>query len=323
MRLYRLVLLIRVQALDFYFPLILQLLVNLPKTAQLHSRTLKAFVMLPLSPKILLLILASLTFTTALHPRVIPQLSVRQNTVELNVTRVAPHISRFNGYDIIDCGSPQDPKSKTNLILGFLFQMKPQLERIIADARLGTHSKHGYTAFFKSNRNIGKVIAVFQKLLDAFPIIVDEDRVPLTAERIRTPKPGLLCLNETDVKNAPFLRACNESPQNDKPLVLIWPGTEIMVMCPKFFTVKQYPITGTCPELENGKFKSGDGKLLFSAFAYVVYALVNIYDRGIMGDWTDKWDMQYAVKLNSRQSLRSAENYAYYAGGMFGLLVYL
>ena len=196
--------------------------------------------------------------------------------------------------------------------------MKPQLERVIADASLGTHSEHGYAAFFKSNSNIRKVVAMFERLVDAAPIIVDEDRVPLTSTKTRTPQPQLMCFNEADAKNAALLQACNKSPQKDRQLVLIWPGTEMMIMCPTFFTVKQYPAAGAlCPELKDGKFKSGDAALLKSAFAYVVYAFVNLYDRSMMGDWTEKWDMQYAVELNSRQSLRSGENYAFYAGGKF------
>lgn len=99
--------------------------------------------------------------------------------------------------------------------------MKSQFERVIVDVRFDTHSQHDYTAFFKSNRNIDKIIAIFQKLVDVFSIIVNEDRVLLIAKRIRTSQSNLLCLNEIDVKNAFFLRACNESSQNDKSLILI------------------------------------------------------------------------------------------------------
>ena len=240
--------------------------------------------MLSSSPKILLLGLALLTFTTALHPSVLSQELSAREIVDVNFTQIGENVYQFNGYDISECGSPHDPKSKAKYILGFLFQMKSQLERVIADARLGTHSEHGYAAFFKSNRNIRKVIAMFERLVDATPIIVDEDRVPLTSAKTRTPQPQLKCFNEADVKNAAVLQACNKSPQKDRQLVLILPGTEMMIMCPTFFTVIQYPAAGAlCPELKDGKVKSGDAALLKSAFAYVVYALVNMYDRSMMG----------------------------------------
>lgn len=55
-----------------------------------------------------------------------------------------------------------------------------------------------------------------------------------------------------------------------------------MIMCSRFFTVKQYSIIETCFELKNEKFKSENEKLLLSAFVYVIYVLMNIYDRDIM-----------------------------------------
>ena len=196
--------------------------------------------------------------------------------------------------------------------------MKQQLEHVIADANLGTNSQHGYAAFFKSNRNIGKVVAMFEKFVHAWPIIVDEDRAPLTEAQTRTPQPRFTCFDETDAKNAAFLHECTDQPDKDQQFVLIRPGAEIMVVCPNFFTARRFPWPGrNCPELKNGKFKIGDEKLMKGLFAEMVYALVLLYDRGIREDWTHRWDMQYAVELSSRHSLGFAENYAYYAGGKY------
>ena len=72
----------------------------------------------------------------------------------------------------------------------------------------------------------------------------------------------------------------------------------------------------------DGKFKPGDGSLLQSLFAYVVYSLVTMYDRALYRtyhNWDDLWDMQYTVELNSRQSINSAQNYGFYAGGEYCL----
>ena len=99
-------------------------------------------------------------------------LSSRQAQALINVTHLSSDTLRYNGYEIDSCGDPSDTKSKANLLLGFLSQMKPKLEQVIADAQQGLRSQHGYAAFFKSNLNIRKVVRTFEELVDAHPIIV-------------------------------------------------------------------------------------------------------------------------------------------------------
>ena len=223
---------------------------------------------------------------------------------------------RYNGYDINDCGDPQSPTSKGNWLLGFLFQMRPHLEQVIADAQLGTRSKHGYAAFFKSATNIRKVTAAYQRLLDAQPIIVDEDRVSTTLGRTRTPQPLLLCVNDGDAERAALMFQCNAQMS---PMI-IWPGTEVMVLCPRFFEKKQYPFgVIVCPDLgSDGRYRTGDGRLMSGLFATMVYLLTIMYERGLYEEyqhWGRPHDMQWAVDQNTRQSVMIPESYGFYAGG--------
>ena len=268
-----------------------------------------------------LLLSTTLGLTAALVPSPDPALlSSRQTEASINITYLDAKTVRYNGYEIHNCGHPGNKHSKTNLLLGFLSQMKPQLERVIADAQKGVRSQHGYAAFFKSNRNIGKVERIFQNLVDANPIIVKEERVEYTALRTRTPQPRFRCVNEGELAMASIIEKCTAHPLRT-PLI-IWPGSEIMAVCPDFFKIKQYPTSPKgCPTLEGGKFRSFDGELIQVLFAFVVYSLVTMYNRELhttYHNWDDMWDMQYAVELNSRQSLLNAASYGYYAGGKLG-----
>ncbi|KAI4204744.1 MAG: hypothetical protein LQ346_001568 [Caloplaca aetnensis] len=50
-----------------------------------------------------------------------------------------------------------------------------ELEAVIEDTGPGLRSKHSDTAFFKSALKTGQVIAAYQSLADAVPVIVDEE----------------------------------------------------------------------------------------------------------------------------------------------------
>lgn len=249
-------------------------------------------------------------------------LSSRQYEASVETTFVDTNTVRYDGYEVNNCGDPGVKTSKASRLLGFLSQMKPYLELVIADAQQGTRSKHGYAAFFKSNVNMRKVVSAYLLLVDASPILVDEERAQNTSSR--TPQPRLMCINEGDPRTADIMRGCNQGHPMQHP-VIIWPGTEVMAICPSFFRIQQYPTTERgCPTLDaSGRFRPGDGKLLQGLFAFVVYHLVVMYNREMYTTYHDGdslWDMQYAVMLNSRQSMFNAASYGYYAGGKFPVL---
>lgn len=252
-------------------------------------------------------------------------LSSRQ--VNLDIKYVDADTISFNGYHIYDCGSPQAMPPKLNALLGFLFQMKPHLQGVINDARQGTRSQHGYTAFFKSSINMRRVIAAYQRLVDAAPVIVHEERAKIIGTH--TPQPKFQCINENDPNTEDVMELCDRGLRHGFPShnpVIHRPGTELILVCPSFFQLTQYPPPERiCPTLgANGKFRRGDYKLLGGAFAYTVYTLVFMYNREMYEtyeDFNSLWDMQYAVELNSRQSVLNPESYGFYAGGEFALSV--
>ncbi|KAI4246944.1 MAG: hypothetical protein L6R42_009743 [Xanthoria sp. 1 TBL-2021] len=250
-------------------------------------------------------------------------LSSRQQ-VQVDIRHVDADTVSFNGWEISGCGTPQNMEPKLNGILSFLFKIKPHLEAVVADAQLGTRSSHGYTAFFKTSANVRKVISKYQALVDVNPVLVSAERAKVIGTR--TPQPRFQCINENDPGTADTMDQCNRvlgpglSPQHP---VIVHTGTERISICPSFFTMKKYPPPQQkCPTLgADGKFRPGEGALLTNGFAYMVYALVMMYNRELYethADFNAMWDMQYAVELTARQSLLNPESYGFYAGGESG-----
>ncbi|KAL8848582.1 MAG: hypothetical protein Q9221_006415 [Calogaya cf. arnoldii] len=222
----------------------------------------------------------------------------------------------YNGWEVSRCGTPEGLMTpELNSILGFLFQHKPHLEAVIADAKLGTRSSHGYTAFFKSNTNMRTVINKYQALLDVSPVIVSAERAKVIGTH--TPQPRFQCVKADDPESAGIMARCNRTHYP----AIVHTGTERISICPDFYKAKQYPAPIlNCPTLgANGKFNSRDGSLMTNGFAYMVYALVMMYNRELYTTYIDSnglLDMQHAVELNWRQSLLNAESYGFYAGAV-------
>ncbi|KAL8639521.1 MAG: hypothetical protein Q9226_008861 [Calogaya cf. arnoldii] len=240
----------------------------------------------------------------------------------MDVKIVGANIVSYNGWVISGCGTSEGLMTpKLNSILGFLFQIKPHIEAVIADAKLGTRSSHGYTAFFKSNTNMRAVINKYQALLDVSPVIVSAERAKFIGTH--TPQPSFQCIKEDDPESADIMARCNRTFRSDLTShypAIVHTGTERISICPDFYKTKQYPAPKQyCPTLgANGNFKPADGSLMTNGFAYMVYALVKMYNRELYTTYINSnrlLDMQHAVELKSRQSLLSAESYGFYAGG--------
>ena len=225
-----------------------------------------------------------------------------------------PERVRFHNYNLVFCGDPHDVISYASRLMRFLTAMKAQLERLRADAQLGTHSSR-YTAFFKSNHNIYKVIGQLRNLIDGNPVIVSQSRVKDAGSW--TPQPMLICVSETNPQTASWMAECKKRP-NDAALA--WLGTEAVAICPKFWTMPPFPTD--CPLLVDGKAESKEDRLLLNGmYAFMVNQLVRLYDKGIREserNYGIAWTMLEAMELDVRHSLLSATNYGYYAGGKFG-----
>ncbi|KAL8793725.1 MAG: hypothetical protein Q9195_003666 [Heterodermia aff. obscurata] len=227
---------------------------------------------------------------------------------------------RFNNYDIFNCGDPKNATSYASKLIGFLAVMKPQLERLIADAQLGTHSSR-YAAFFKSNRNTQKVIAQLRNLIDGNPVIIAESRIKNAGSW--TPQPKLICISDTNSHTVAWVPVCKKRPPQQP--AFSWLGTEGVAICPGFWTLPQFPTD--CPVMKGGRPASGlDHVLLKGMYAFMVSQLVRLYDKDIQESekkYGTVGTMLEAMELDMRQSMLSATNYGFYAGGESGDLFLL
>ena len=282
------------------------------KVAELLQFMIKLFTMfLPLSIWFYVLITFFKTLAFPSDPP-ITAISPRQ-------TAEYPELIGFNNYNITYCGDPHDATSRASRLMGFLAAMKTQLERLVADAQLGTHSSR-YAAFFKSNRNVQKVIAQLRNLIDGNPVIVAESRAESAGSRTLQPK--LVCISKANPETAVWMAEC-EARLGDPVFSLL--GTEVVAICPNFWNLPLF--SSECPLMEGGRVSMKDNLVLQKGmYAFMVNQLVRLYDRGIREserDYGIAFTMQEAMELDARHSLLSATNYGFYAGGEFGDLFLL
>ncbi|KAL9585485.1 MAG: hypothetical protein Q9203_004228 [Teloschistes exilis] len=180
------------------------------------------------------------------------------------------------------------PTSEFNNIIRFLYYAKPHLQAVIEDAQQGVESQHGFAAFFKSSTNIRRVTGILQDIVNANPLIVDEDRARTI--KTHTPQPRFVCIKEDDESVANITKLCSRSLRygiNTADPMLIFPGKERIAVCPSFFRVAHFR-PPPCPTLtSDGKFEHQAMTLMRTSFAYFVYALAMMYNRDM---WTAKLD---------------------------------
>ncbi|KAI4192994.1 MAG: hypothetical protein LQ350_008510 [Teloschistes chrysophthalmus] len=195
-------------------------------------------------------------------------LSSRQDLVTVEIKHLGGDVVSFNGFEIASCGTPEAPTSEFNNIIRFLHYAKPHLQAVIEDAQQGVESQHGFAAFFKSSTNIRRVTGIFQNIVNANPLIVDEDRARTI--KTHTPQPRFVCIKEDDESVANITKLCNRSLRygiNTADPMLIFPGKEPIAVCPSFFRVAHFR-PPPCPTLtSDGKFEHQDMTLMRTSFA--------------------------------------------------------
>ncbi|KAI4222341.1 MAG: hypothetical protein L6R36_006226 [Xanthoria steineri] len=186
-----------------------------------------------------------------------------------------------------------------------------------------------YAAFFKTTTSMRKVINKYEILKDASPVIVSSERARIIGKH--TAQPRFQCIDENDLNQADIRAQCmplgTTSGFESRPPLVVFPGTEIIAVCPSFFQLNQYRQPQReggsallCPPLGgDGKFPPGNGVLLISGFGYAIHALVLLKNRELWDgrvNWNQIFDIQHAVELSARYSLLNAESYAFYAGAV-------
>ena len=191
-----------------------------------------------------------------------------------------------------------------------------QLQKILLDAQSGTRSRHGFRAFFKTNKAIKPVRRIFEDIANNKAVTVSADRAARLGTATATPR--FACLKQGDAATAHLLEECRRRPT--VPL-WTWGATEIIMVCPGFFSLPAALTVESCPKVVGNKLTPDDDTLVASMFGTIIHELVHIYHpvtanfREGIGDVEEVYDVQKAVELSAQKSLKNANNFALYAAG--------
>lgn len=229
--------------------------------------------------------------------------------IQSAATDIEDTVSSGN-YQIHLCNSGL-PDSHASYLQVLLPQIYTNLQAVITDAQLGTASKRGYGAFFKTNDSIGQVIEMYQKMADGADILVPS--VPGDSKPgMSLEKPSFFCVNEDVAGVLAYDQCLKENP--NFPLVY-WEDSEDIVLCPLFWQHQETAVSRIdCPRLRGNTLSPNNDQLSTNQQALIVHGLVHLY-QNITKSPSDVLNIQDAVNLDAKASLVNANNYAlYYAG---------
>ena len=206
-------------------------------------------------------------------------------------------------YLIHRCNAGQ-PGSQASKLQSLLPQVYDGIQKVIADLELGTASTHGYSTFFKDDSSKAEVSQVFQKMAAGADVTLHRANNNLVYIR----HPTFICANDILETNLIY-SYCMRSMK--APLVN-WLQTELIALCPIFWTIKQQARLSECPLVVANSLAPNDDRLLNNQEALLVGSLMHLYHKQNDQMVTAIAD---ASELNSSESRLNAPNYAlYYAG---------
>ena len=243
--------------------------------------------------------------TTLLLSLLLPLLAT---TIEHVAANDEDTVSSGN-YQIQNCNSHK-AESDASYLQQLLPQIRTNLRAVIADARLGTASKHGYGTFFKTNDNIEDVITVYRRIAAGNDVLVrsvsDSNILGLTAAR-----PTIVCVNNV-LETAPIYQACLRDWFDPTSVHVV--DSNLIALCPQFWERKEAPLPRVdCPRSKASSFILNNLDLISNQQAMIVYKLAHLYeDVSVSGEVMNN---QNAADLNSTSPVQTATNYAFYYAG--------
>lgn len=240
-------------------------------------------------------------------------LSVARNT---HISASASRDTVSSGNFLIHLCDSGKPNSNAIHLQELLPQINANLQPVIADAHLGTASKRGYGAFFKTNDSTHEVIRVYEQMAAGTDVLIRSipgRRLPgLLAAR-----PTFVCINDIPGTGANHQQCVKE--HSSTPLVG-WEDSELIALCPLFWDQKKVPLArNDCPRLKGNTLTPNNMQLSTNQEAMIVYGLTHLYVN------VTKWpnmpmNVQDAVDLDETDSLTNPNNYALYYAGQCSIL---
>ena len=204
---------------------------------------------------------------------------------------------------LCNSGQPGSEASKLQNLLPLVYN---GLQKVIADLQLGTASTHGYSAFFKNDSSKAEVLLVYQNMAAGASVALGRGR---NIDPISLKHPTFICAN--NVPETDFLyQYCTSTPNT--PL-MNWMRTELIPLCPLFWTIKKQPRLLDCPLVVANTLTPNDDRLLLNQEALLVASLVHLYHDFFAEDMVVT--ITDASELSASESLMNPATYGlYYAG---------
>jgi len=175
------------------------------------------------------------------------------------------------------------------------------LQGAIRDVDTGVLSDHGYGAIFKDSASIPFVKQRFEDITNGSPMIVNTNRGP------EGRSPTIVCVKSGDsdpIMNRFLAQCANERPLN--PPVVTIPGSQWVVLCPNFFSLKPAPEASDCPTV------TSTGTLIspyptINQYAVLVRQLAHFY-LGSLDLQPEVLNPNDIIKLTADASRRNAKS---------------
>ena len=265
-----------------------------------------------------LAVVCHLLLTTFGAAILLPLTENSSGTLPSVLSRQEPMISDVTSsgnYQIINCNTGK-PQAEAEFLQQLLPLVRKQILRLLLDANRGTRSQHGFRAFFKSNKAIKIVRRVFEGIADGKPIPLTAERAQLIGSNTATPR--LICVREAggDPSLSYLMEGCR---RQEGAAIYVMDGREVIHICPLFWHLPAGHTKEKCPTVVDNKLTPDDPTLVATMYGALVHELVHLYNpatRSTAVEGAEEvYDVQKAVDLDAKASLKNANNYALYAAG--------
>ena len=141
----------------------------------------------------------------------------------------AEDVGRSGTYLIHSCGGGV-PNRKAAQLRALLSQIYNNLQAVIADASLGTASRHGYAAFFEDNSQTSFVQGVYRNIANGGPVPIGTARGRTTNPLVNLGLPTIVCITADNLAVAGIMQCCDKG---------IGAGVQgnLVAVCPSFWAL--------------------------------------------------------------------------------------
>ncbi|KAI9879943.1 MAG: hypothetical protein M1830_006251 [Pleopsidium flavum] len=183
------------------------------------------------------------------------------------------------------------------------------LQGAIRDVNTGVLGDHGYGSIFKDSASVQFVRQRFEDITNGIPMLVH------TNQGSEGRSPTIVCVKpgETDLNMNRFLIQCAERTPV-RPHVIAVPGSQFVVLCQNFFSLKPLPEASDCPTVTSAGTFIAPG-LIVNQYAALVRQLAHFF-LGPFDLQPEVLDLDDIIRLDADASKRNAKSYGLYAASV-------